>query len=96
MQIKIDNKIILEISETDLKCLKNDLLDFEDWLAKAALGKLNKCRKRLIREWQPKLMADPDVETIPANEEGFLNLVFSRSDYKDRAKREEETEKEIE
>ena len=83
----------MEISQADLKCLKNDLLDPEDWFVKALEGKINNCKKRLIREWHPKLMADPNVDTIPANEEEFINFVTSRSDYKNRAEREKEAEK---
>lgn len=95
MQIKVGNKIIMEISQTDLKCLKNDLLDPEDWFVKALTGKINSCKKRLIREWYPKLMADPSVDAIPANEEDFVKLVVSRPDYKNRKKRDEEAEEEI-
>ena len=88
MKIKIDTKQIMEISDTDKKCLKNDLLDIEDWIVKAIEGKINKCKKRLIREWQQKLMDDPNVENIPANEDSLIELVTSRPDYKNREKRE--------
>lgn len=87
MQIKVGNKVIMEISVTDLKCLKNDLLDPEEWFVKALTGKINKCKKRLIRQWYPILMKDPEVISIPGNEEEFLNFVFSHPDYKDRAER---------
>ena len=90
MQIKVGNKQIMEISGTDEKCLKNDLLDIEDWIIKAIEGKINKCKKRLIREWNQKLMKDPSVKTIPANEEDFIELVTSRSDYKNRVEKEAE------
>jgi len=90
MIIKIGNKQIMEITPNELKCLKNDLLDPEDWFKKALKGKINQCKKRLIREWYPKLMRDPSVDTIPGYEEEFLDFVFSHPDYKDRKKREEE------
>jgi len=90
MQIKVGNKLIMEISVLEIKCLRNDLLDPEDWFVKALTGKINRCKKRLIREWYPILMKDPEVTSIPGDEEGFLNLVFSRPDYKNRAKREAE------
>lgn len=95
MKIKIDTKQIMEISGTDKKCLKNDLLDIEDWIIKAIEGKINKCKKRLIREWQQKLMVDSSVKTIPANEEDFIKLITSHPDYKNRVEREaEDKEKE--
>ena len=92
MKIKIDTRQIMEISDTDKKCLKNDLLDIEDWILKAIEGKINKCKKRLVREWYPKLMADPEVDSIPANEEDLVELVTSRPDYKNRVEREPESE----
>lgn len=90
MQIKAENKVIIEISAIDLKCLKNDLMDPEDWFVKALKGKINNCKKRLIKEWYPKLMKDPNIDTIPANEEDLLILIFSRPDYKNRTAREVE------
>lgn len=90
MQIKVGNKVIMEISVLEIKCLKNDLLDPEDWFVKALTGKINNCKKRLIGEWYLRLVKDPEVTSIPADEEGFLNMVFSRPDYKDRENREKE------
>lgn len=83
-------KITLNLSDVEVKILGNDLLDIEDWFEKAKNGKINNCKKRLIREWHPKLMKDKKVASIPGDEKGFLNSVFSRSDYKNRAEREEE------
>lgn len=88
MQIKVGNRVIMEISLLDIKCLKNDLFDPQDWFVGALTGKINKCKKRLMGEWYPKLMKDPKVDTIPGNEEEFLNMIFSRPDYKDRKERE--------
>jgi len=94
MKIKIDGELIYESSKTDDLCADNDLLDKKEWLKNAWIGKVNKCKKRLIREWQSKLMNDPGVDTIPANEEDFIKLVTSRPDYKNRVKREKEALKE--
>ena len=37
-----------------------------------------------VPKWNPKLMADPEVESIPANEDDFIALVVARDDYKNR------------
>jgi len=92
MIIKIGNKQIMEITPTEIKCLKNDLIDPEDWFKKALGGKINQCKKRLIREWYPRLIADLSVTSIPGNEEDLLNFIFSHPDYKNRATREAEGE----
>jgi len=90
MQIKVGNKIIMEISATDLKCLKNDLLDPEDWFVKALTGKINKCKKRMMREWIPKLRSKG--LSIPPGEEELVGLILAQDDYKNRAEREPKEE----
>ena len=68
--------------------LKNDLLDVQDWVDNAIAGKINNCKKRMIREWLPKLYADDSVTQIPANEDEMIALVVARDDYKSREDRE--------
>lgn len=83
-------EITVNISDDEVACLKNDLLDIDDWVQKAVTGKINRCRKRFVREWQPKLFADPAATTMPAKEDAFISAVLARPDYKDRAAREAE------
>jgi len=78
------------ISDVNVSILENDLLDINQWVQNAVVGKINNCKKRLLAEWQPKLFADPTVENIPANEDAFINMVVARDDYKNRVQREEE------
>ena len=82
--------ISVTISDIDEKVLKNDLLDIQEWVQGAIEGKVNNCKKRMIAEWQPKLFADPDVESIPADETALINLVVARDDYENRVQREQE------
>jgi len=82
--------IMINISDADEACLLNDLLDIDDWVQRAVVGKINNCKKRLIREWQPKFMADPTVTEMPADEQRFIDAVLARSDYKNRTAREAE------
>ena len=72
--------------------LKNDLLDVQDWVDNAIAGKINNCKKRMIREWLPKLYADDSVTQIPANEDEMIALVVARDDYKSREEKEAEAE----
>ena len=88
MQIKVGNKVIMEISMTDLKCLKNDLLDPEDWFVKALTGKINKCKKRMMREWIPRLRSKGF--SIPPTDEELVDLILAQPKYKNRAEREVE------
>ena len=70
--------------------LKNDLLDIQSWVDGAINGKINNCKKRMVKEWLPKLYADDSVSSIPATEDEIVALVVARSDYKDRVAREAE------
>ena len=82
--------VTITLSDMDEKVLNNDLFDISTWIQDAVTGKINSCKSRMIAEWQPKLFADPAVETIPADENEFINFVVSRDDYKNRSQRESE------
>jgi len=78
------------LSSTEEAVLKNDLLDVQDWVDGAIDGKVNNCKKRMIREWLPKLYADDSVSSIPASEDEIVAMVIARDDYKDRVARDAE------
>ena len=81
-------RITIDIADTDALALKNDLVDIGDWAQKAVKGKIANCRSRMVDEWLPRLMADPAVTAIPADEDEMIALVVARPDYKDRVARE--------
>ena len=85
-----------EITLTDLqqKILSNDLYNDTDnagldgWIQAAVDGKINNCWKRMRQEWTQKLMDDDSfTDSIPSNQEDFVTLVTSRSDYQNRKSR---------
>ena len=78
------------LTTTEESVLKNDLLDVQDWVTKAIDGKVNNCKKRMIAEWTPKLMADDSVSSIPANEDELIAMILARDDYKNRTERDAE------
>ena len=86
-----DLTITVTIDDIDQKCMKNDLLDINQWVQDAVLGKKNNCWKRFQQEWTTKLMNDSSFnDPIPSNKTDFVNLVLARDDYKDRATRDAE------
>ena len=86
-----DLTITVVINDTDQKCLKNDLLDLDQWVQDAVTGKINNCWKRFQRDWTTRLMEDETfTDPIPSNKEDFCELVMARDDYKDRATRDAE------
>ena len=89
-----DLTITITISDTDQKVLKNDLLDINQWCQDAITGKINNCWKRMQSNWTTKLMNDESfTDPIPSNKADFVNLVTTRSDYKNRTDRDKESEK---
>ena len=84
--------LTIKVDDTNQLVLKNDLLDIDAWVQDAMTGKINNCWKRMQTEWTTKLMNDSSfTDSIPSNKADFVTLVTSRSDYKDRKARDEES-----
>jgi len=78
------------LSSLEESVLKNDLSDVQGWVDGAINGKINNCKKRMVKEWLPKLYADDSVSSIPASEDEIVALIVARDDYKNRAARDAE------
>ena len=80
--------VTVTVDDTDQMVLKNDILDIDTWVKEAVSGKINNCWKRMQNNWTTKLINDESfTDSIPSNKAGFVTLVTSRADYKDRAAR---------
>tara|TARA_R100000544_G_C2165133_1_gene29536 strand:+ start:36 stop:305 length:270 start_codon:yes stop_codon:yes gene_type:complete len=80
--------LTVEVTDTEQAILLNDLLNIDDWLQAAMLGKKANCWKRMQQEWTTKLMDDESfTDSIPSNQADFVTLVTGRSDYKTRTQR---------
>ena len=79
--------VTVEISDHNAKVLLHDILNIDDWVQAAVLGKINKCGKRMANEATQVLKADPSVENMPATDEGLQKALLARDDYKNRAER---------
>ena len=77
--------VTVEISDHNEKVLLNDLLNIDDWVQKAVVGKINNCGKRMANEATAILKADASVENMPATDEGLQKALLARDDYKNRA-----------
>ena len=96
MKIYLNEFEVLELNETQLAVIANDIpeLELEDDI-KRRLGyivttKYDACYKRLFDEWFPKLAAR-GVQSIPTDKDAFAQLVFSQADYRSRSQRDLET-----
>jgi hypothetical protein len=82
--------ITLTLTATDLEqtILLNDLLDIDDWVQAAMVGKKANCWKRFYADWSARLLNDESfTDSIPSNQADFVALVTARDDYKTRAER---------
>ena len=82
--------ITVTITNAEQVALENDLLDIDDWVQQAVIGKINNCKKRMAQEATRVLKADESVTNMPADDDGLISALAARSDYKNRAEREEE------
>tara|TARA_R100000687_G_scaffold28407_1_gene23951 strand:+ start:611 stop:880 length:270 start_codon:yes stop_codon:yes gene_type:complete len=79
--------VTINISDADETILLNDLLDINDWVQQAVIGKINNCKKRMAIEAAAVLKADDSVESMPATDDGLITALLDRDDYKNRAER---------
>jgi len=75
----------IKITFVDHQCLLHLVVDPERWLLDVIAEKATLRREALIREWRPRLFADPKVTNLPANSQALLRLIMSQPDYKTRA-----------
>jgi len=92
MQVKVNDKVVLELNETQKKVIQNDIpsevfeSDMERRVNYILSHKYERCMKRLRQEWEPKLKKE--LPSIPSNDDEFAELVFARPNYKNRSQRE--------
>ena len=95
MQIKVNNKIVFELNDTQKLVIQNDIpteifeQDMERRAGYIIQHKYERCLHRLRQEWEPKLKLE--MASLPTNDDAFAKIVFSHKDYKNRSTRDEET-----
>lgn len=93
MKIKIDDKIILDLTDTMRKVICNDIKseefdeDIERRIKMIIMEKYDACYKRLKEKWDKEL-EQRGYEFIPTDRNKYAELVFSQPDYKSRSERE--------
>ena len=77
--------ITLNIPDSDIKIVENDVTDAQQWIKNAWAGKLANCKKRMINaEIERSLQAK---EAIPTTQDAIVAKAMSRKDYKSRKQR---------
>ncbi|MAH47041.1 hypothetical protein CMI37_14535 [Candidatus Pacearchaeota archaeon] len=71
----------IHISQHDYDYILSYVQELNEWVYGAILGHINRGTKKMILQYQPVLMADPDVATFPATKEGMVEVITARADY---------------
>jgi hypothetical protein len=71
----------MDITDIDVDCIMAYVQDLDDWILGALLGHINRGKKKMIAKYEPIIRADPSVTTMPATEDGLINMIVARSDY---------------
>jgi len=100
MKISVNDHVILELNETQLGVLGDEIskMKLEEDLKRrikwVLTHKYENCFARLKKEWEPKLVAN-GITSFPADKDEFAQLVFSQEDYKDEDKRVQDGENRV-
>ena len=78
-------RVILDISDDDLGAMADSVMDPEQWIRAAVVGKVSQSRKRMQRMWIPKLRAEG--RAIPPTDVALEALIKAHPNYKTRAER---------
>ena len=71
----------IDLTDTDVNCILAYVQDLEDWVIGALMGQVNRGKKLMIAKYEPIIRADPSVATMPATEDGLIDMIVARSDY---------------
>ena len=62
------------LTSTEETVLNHYHSDIQDWYDDTLNNKIAMCKSRMIATWRPILTADPDVESIPADDDKLIAL----------------------
>ena len=77
------------LTQAEENILVHELLDPNKWVVSALNGKINSIKSRMVEEARQVLYADESVTQIPSSDDGIIEIYIARSDYKNRAERDE-------
>ena len=72
----------IDIDDSDANCILAYVQYLDDWVLGSLMGHIGRGKKQRKRTWEPILLADDNVATMPATEAEFISNVVARADYK--------------
>jgi hypothetical protein len=71
----------INLADMDTQCILAYVQDLDDWVLGALLGQMNRGKKKMLAQYQPIILDDPSVTTMPATEDGLVAMILARADY---------------
>jgi hypothetical protein len=71
----------INLADMNTQCILAYVQDLDDWVLGALLGQINRGRKKMLTQYQPIILDDPSVTTMPATEDGLVAMILARADY---------------
>ena len=71
----------ITIADLSSNCILAYVQNIEEWVYGGLLGMINRGKKKMIAKYQPIIMADSSVTTMPATEDGLITMILARDDY---------------
>lgn len=71
----------ITIADLDANSLLAYTTSINEWVIGALLGHINRGTKNIIKVWEPILLADASVTSLPATSDGWIETVTARDDY---------------
>jgi len=71
----------INLADLTGNCILSSIQNLEEWIIGAVMGMVNRGKKKMIAQYHPIIMADSDVTTMPATEDGLITMILARADY---------------
>ncbi len=78
------SKKSITLTAAEVAVLEHELVDPREWVFGATRGKLPKLRKRLVAAEAARLKADPEITTMPADDDGLVASGLAKPGYQKR------------
>ena len=71
----------ITIADLSANCILAYVQNLEEWVIGGLMGQVNRGKKKMIAQYHPIILADASVTTMPATEDGLINMILARADY---------------
>jgi hypothetical protein len=71
----------ITIADLSANCILAYVQDLSEWVIAALMGQINRGKKKMIAQYHPIILADSSVTTMPATENGLIEMIVARPDY---------------